>query len=121
MTKKTGLIALVIALCFASWYIIKYCRPSLRAAQSTVTFFKDPIFNFQVIRTLGHASDGGAEIGECMQTASLIQDGDFDDWYIEWKKLADRIYAMAQGSDEKGHHTSARDAYLRASNYYRTS
>ncbi len=40
-------------------------------------------------------------------------------WYSEWRALAERIRADADRSAAEGHPVSARESYLRASNYYR--
>jgi alpha-beta hydrolase superfamily lysophospholipase len=79
------------------------------------------LFDAQLLRALGHAYYGGADIGECLSTAHRIREGDFDSWYGEWYQTADRIYAAAEQSRAAGDPVSAREAYLRASNYYRTA
>ncbi|WP_321332137.1 alpha/beta hydrolase family protein [uncultured Bacteroides sp.] len=83
--------------------------------------FNDPSFSFETLRTLGFACDGGADLGEIIITASKIPDGDEDAWLREWKTLADRIAQQGEDSLSKGHHVSAREAFLRASNYYRVA
>lgn len=72
-------------------------------------------------RALAHVVYGGADFGECATTAGRITAGDGDSWYREWNETADRVFAIAEASEAKGHKVSAREAYLRASNYYRTS
>ena len=72
-------------------------------------------------RALAHAVYGGADFGEYMATARRVTVGDGDSWYREWTETADRVSAIAEASEAKGHKVSAREAYLRASNYYRTS
>jgi hypothetical protein len=72
-------------------------------------------------RALAHAIYGGADFGECRTTSGRVAIGDADSWYREWNETADRVYKIAESSEAKGHKVSAREAYLRASNYYRTS
>src|SRR4028119_76788 len=72
-------------------------------------------------RALAHAIYGGADFGECTTTAGRVAIGDADSWYREWNETADRVSAIGEASEAKGHKVSAREAYLRASNYYRTS
>ena len=48
-------------------------------------------------------------------------DGDAAAWHREWTATADRLAASARESEEAGHVVSAREAYLRAATYYRTS
>jgi len=81
--------------------------------------FNDQSFSFETLRALGYAPYSGADIGEVTSTASQIPDGDKTAWYSEWRALAERIHAGADRSAAEGHHVSARESYLRASNYYR--
>jgi pimeloyl-ACP methyl ester carboxylesterase len=83
--------------------------------------FDDPTFSLQLLRAISETYYKGADIGECLSTAYRIKAGDFESWYSEWLKTAKRIHSYADDCLSKGHLTSAREAYLRASNYYRTS
>jgi alpha-beta hydrolase superfamily lysophospholipase len=83
--------------------------------------FKDENFSFQTLRALGYTPYGGADIGEVVSTAGRIPDGDESAWYTEWRALAERVHADADTSATEGHFVSAREAYLRASNYYQLS
>jgi len=40
--------------------------------------FMDPSFSFQFMRTMGCSVYGGADIGECVQTAQRIVERDFE-------------------------------------------
>ncbi len=81
--------------------------------------FKDELFDAQFVRALAYARSGGADIGECFETAGRITKTDVDLWYREWLATAERVEKSAEqgGGDVAG----VRDAYLRASNYYRTA
>lgn len=83
--------------------------------------FDDPIFSFQLLRVIGSAYYGGADIGECLSTAYKIKEKDFESWYNEWLKTADRVSKYGDQCLSSGHKISALDSYLRASNYYRTA
>jgi pimeloyl-ACP methyl ester carboxylesterase len=83
--------------------------------------FNDATFSLQLLRALGETYYKGADIGECLSTAYRIKEGDFESWHSEWLKTAKRIHSYADECLAKGHTVSARDAYLRASNYYRVS
>lgn len=83
--------------------------------------FQDQTFSFELLRTLSYAPYGGADIGECLSTAYRIKEGDFESWYTEWYRTAERIHALAVDSLERGKRVSARECYLRAHNYYRTA
>lgn len=83
--------------------------------------FQDPEFSFQLLRTIGHTIYGGADIGECLSTAYRIKEGNFQSWYEEWLKTADRVRQIADKCLDDGYRVSAREAYLRACNYYRSA
>jgi pimeloyl-ACP methyl ester carboxylesterase len=83
--------------------------------------FKDHTLSFELLRTLSYAAYGGADIGECLVTAYRIREGDFASWHEEWTKTARRAHALADDALQCGQRVSAREAYLRASNYYRTA
>jgi pimeloyl-ACP methyl ester carboxylesterase len=92
---------------------------STKPAPSAWAIFNDQSFSFETLRALGYTPYGGADIGEVTSTASRIPDGDETVWYSEWRALAERIHADADRSAAEGHPVSARESYLRASNYYR--
>jgi len=81
--------------------------------------FKDKSFIFEFIRAVGYSYEGGADIGECIATARRIKDGDIQSWYDEWLKTGNRVYGLAKNFEKEGNIVSAREAYFRASNYYR--
>jgi hypothetical protein len=81
----------------------------------------DSEFTGQFLRALDVVIAGGADIGECFMTVPLIAPGDHDSWHDAWRKTADRAFAAAERSEAAGHLVSAREGYLRAVTYYRTS
>jgi pimeloyl-ACP methyl ester carboxylesterase len=83
--------------------------------------FENESFSFETLRAAGFANYGGAELGEVLVTARAIPDGDEAAWHREWKATAQRVHQLGEQSLAKGHRVSAREAFLRASNYYRTS
>jgi hypothetical protein len=46
-----------------------------------VIAFRNPLFDGQLRRTIGHGTYGGAELGECLATAGRVIDGDRESWY----------------------------------------
>lgn len=80
--------------------------------------FKNEAFDFQLMRWLSQTTYSGAEIGECISTAHLIQDGDNESWLREWEKTAHRVEGIARECLSQGHKVSAREAFLRATTYY---
>jgi pimeloyl-ACP methyl ester carboxylesterase len=89
--------------------------------QGLKVYFQNPEFDGQLLRAIGYAGNGGADYGECLSTAYRIAEGDHESWYREWTATADRIVQAAEASAAAGHTISAREGYLRAANYYRTS
>ena len=70
---------------------------------------------------LSTAASDGAAIGEIFYAASRVneKERDLKSWVREWNALGKRIENIAQKSLAKGHLVSAREAFLRAFNYYR--
>jgi pimeloyl-ACP methyl ester carboxylesterase len=83
--------------------------------------FRNESFSFETLRTAGFATYGGADLGEVLATARLIPNGNEDAWLKSWRATADRVANIAETSLRQGHHVSAREAFFRASNYYRTA
>jgi dienelactone hydrolase len=82
-------------------------------------FFDDPGFDGQLQRTVGKCDSGMANVGECVYIASQITPGDRDSWYREWSGFADQLRAHGDDALAAGHPVSARNSYLRATEYYR--
>lgn len=81
--------------------------------------FQDQSFSFEFLRVLGESIYGGSDINECFGAASRIKEGDYESWFLEWNRTAERIRQIADNCLARGHTVSAREAFLRASNYYR--
>jgi CubicO group peptidase (beta-lactamase class C family) len=91
------------------------------AAAQTPLFPDDAQFWFETVRMFGADEYGGASFGEVLATSARIKAGDYDSWYAAWNGIADRIAGEGDAQLTKGHKVSARDSFLRASNYYRSS
>ena len=83
--------------------------------------FKEFEADWVFSRTLEFANEKCAEIGECLSTARRIDQASNESWLTEWAALAARVADIGERSLEAGHPVSAREAFLRASNYYRTA
>jgi pimeloyl-ACP methyl ester carboxylesterase len=83
--------------------------------------FDDDSLSFETLRTAGFANYSGADLGEVLTTAKAIPDGDEAAWHREWRATAERVRAIGEQALADGHRVSAREALLRASNYYRTA
>jgi pimeloyl-ACP methyl ester carboxylesterase len=88
-----------------------------------VVFFKRGELDFVLQLTLGASASDAAAIGEVMYAASRIKESERElgSWIAEWMALGDRVEAIAKGCLAKDHRISAREAYLRAFNYYRVA
>jgi len=82
--------------------------------------FKSPEMNFQFIRALTHPF-GGAEFGECFYAAEHTNDGDPESWVRAWSEVAARVEGWGEEALAQGRRFSARNNFLRASNYYRAA
>jgi pimeloyl-ACP methyl ester carboxylesterase len=83
--------------------------------------FRNQAFSFQALRAAGFAVYGGADLGEVIVTAQKIRGSDVASWHRSWKATAERVHAIGSEALAAGHRVSAREAFLRASNYYRTA
>lgn len=84
-------------------------------------FFTDKLYTYQFIRTMGYAYSDGADIGECIKTSKVIPDADKAGWYQQWLSLADKTSNFADKMQKNNDIPAAREAYLKATNYYRTA
>ena len=80
---------------------------------------EDMAYIFQWI--LGSEANYGAATGEMFYAASQIEDGNLKSWRTVFGELAQRVEARAHASLNRGHKVSAREGFLRASNYYRAT
>ncbi|WP_406210449.1 alpha/beta fold hydrolase [Kitasatospora sp. NBC_01560] len=78
-------------------------------------------FWYETLRSMSHIAYGGADFGEVVSTGERIVEGDYASWYTEWSATADRVAGEAEKALAAGHRVSARDGFLRASNYYRSA
>jgi alpha-beta hydrolase superfamily lysophospholipase len=83
--------------------------------------FKDDLLDAQLVRAAGAAGAGGAQLGECLATASRIHGTDLDQWYTEWNHTGDTAFALGVQANTDHDRVGARDAFFRASTYYRTA
>jgi pimeloyl-ACP methyl ester carboxylesterase len=82
---------------------------------------KDELFEAQLLRAIGYAPYGGADAGECLAAAGQISGHDLDSWHDVWAATATRLSAQAAASAAAGDAVSARSAFFRAANYFRTA
>lgn len=94
----------------------------VKAARSEAfNLFKEPEADWAFRRTLEYMVEHAAEIGECLYAARRIDESDHESWRKEWTSLAERVENFGDESLRNNKFVSAREAYLRASNYYRNA
>ncbi len=102
-------------------FLLSFSSPTPSLILFMKFHFRDPTFSFELLRAASYGMYGGSEIGEMLATARRVQEGDFESWYNEWSHTAVHIETTADTSLREGHLISAQQAFLRASNYYRTA
>ena len=100
---------------------MKKSKFKIARSSNNLGTFKDSEMDWFFKRTLQYANSGGADIGDCLSVVDKIKENDIETWINAWEKLGSRVQKRAEESLEKGYKISARDAYLRASNYYRAA
>ena len=70
---------------------------------------------------LGYIPYGGADFGEVQAIGQAVGNGDDTEFYDAWVAAANRLRSDAALAFDKGHLSSARDLFLRASCFYSTS
>jgi dipeptidyl aminopeptidase/acylaminoacyl peptidase len=70
---------------------------------------------------IGYIPYGGADFGEVRAVATAVGDGDDDQYFDCWIAAGTRLQAEADASLQRGHVSSARELYLRASVFYGAS
>jgi dipeptidyl aminopeptidase/acylaminoacyl peptidase len=85
-------------------------------------FFEDfTPFAFQIQRLLAECPSGGGEVTEVSRATARMRVGDFDSWQEGWMWLAEHVRERADAAAAGGKRTTAREAYFRAANYYRSA
>jgi len=96
-------------------------KKTTTARSAAFGVFKDFETDWVFRRKLEYMNERAAEIGECLSVARIIDEADGESWHRAWAALADRVKVSADESLAAGHTISAREAYMRACNYYGTA
>lgn len=83
--------------------------------------FNDTAFVFQCLWRFGLIASGGADLGELLTVTGQIEDFDKESWYKAWTDMAVKVRATAMEYAAAGHVQSAKQAYFRATTYFRAS
>lgn len=81
----------------------------------------DGTFNFELLRVLGLARYGAADIAEVLDAAGKIAPGDFESWTEVFRTLAENVEASLEAGPAKPTDTSIREVMFRAASYWRTA
>jgi pimeloyl-ACP methyl ester carboxylesterase len=87
----------------------------------TRLLLKDDLLDAQLVRAVGAAGYGGADLGECLAVARRVDERDLGSWYEEWSATATAVARLAEREVAAGNRESARLAFLRACTYHRTA
>jgi len=82
-------------------------------------FYKNPYFDGQLARTLAVATVDAADLGETMATARRVGKLNGQSWFDAWSNTADVARKTGDVALQSGDRVSARNAFLRASEYWR--
>jgi len=85
------------------------------------TFFNSELFDFELTRILGCTSAGGCDIAEFLSAVGKIRKHDAESWFAAWSEQGDRAQRIGVEAFEAGFRGLARNAFLRAANYYRAA
>ena len=77
--------------------------------------------DFETIRILGTAPYRGVDVAEVLEAVGEIKNGDPQRWQTAWASQARPAKALAHQACQSGDVKSARQAFLRASNYTRAT
>jgi pimeloyl-ACP methyl ester carboxylesterase len=81
----------------------------------------DGTFNFELLRVLGLARYGAADIAEVLDAGGKIAAGDFASWTEVFRTLAENVEASLHGGPAEPTDTSIREVMFRAASYWRTA
>jgi alpha-beta hydrolase superfamily lysophospholipase len=94
---------------------------TVERSATRVAGLESPEMDFQLMRSLGAATYGGAAPGELFQRLGTIDGNDPYQWPPAFGALAREIEAKAEQAAGRSRDVSARDHFLRASMYWRAA
>lgn len=83
--------------------------------------FNDSAFRFQALWRFGLIASGGGDLGELLTITGKIEDFDHESWYQAWNGMARQVRAAAEEYARDGRRVSARQAWFRATEYFRAA
>ncbi|RFA26556.1 hypothetical protein CAI21_16425 [Alkalilimnicola ehrlichii] len=83
--------------------------------------FDDPDFDGQLQRSVAKEPYGMANLGECLAIANHIGEDDTESWFDAFADFATDLRGAAEQAALREHGVTAREEFLRASEYYRNA
>ncbi|KAM0723563.1 hypothetical protein Q7P37_000550 [Cladosporium fusiforme] len=84
-----------------------------------VQLHEDLNFHYETMRAMRTVPHHGADIMEIFEIMPKIKSRDFDSWFEEWFKLAQRVLSTIDEEKENAHSpVTLRNVYFRASHYF---
>lgn len=83
--------------------------------------FDDGELDAQLQRTAAKLAWRASDLGEVFAVAGRIDPGDYESWYHEWYAAGEANRQLGDQHRDSGHRQGACDAYLRASEYFRSA
>ena len=62
----------------------------------TRLLLNDELLDAQLVRAVGAAAYGGADLGECLAAAGRVDERDLGSWYEEWTETATAVARLAE-------------------------
>lgn len=87
----------------------------------TRLLLKDELLDAQLLRAVGSAPYGGADVGECLATAARVDGTDLTSWHDSWASAGETAVDLAEAELAAGCKQTAQGAFFRASTYFRTA
>ena len=84
-------------------------------------YFEYPWYNFELVRLLGSAPYNGCDVAEFLEAVTEIRPNDAHSWNRAFLYQAKKAELFALDAQANGHISTARNAFLRASNYFRAA
>ncbi|KAF6235593.1 hypothetical protein HO173_006276 [Letharia columbiana] len=78
-------------------------------------------YNFELLRLLGSAPHGGCDVAEFLEAVTQLRPNDALSWQRTFLHQAEKVELLALDARAHGHAAAARNAFLRASNYFRAA
>lgn len=81
----------------------------------------DPDFHYEILRVLGFAPYEGSDIGEVLVATNQIKPGDMESFHDAFYTIASQVHNTTTKIDATKNPISARNAFFRASSYFRSA